>query len=314
MSEPATTQRSAERADKSATELDLWTDRYLGHLRVERGLRPNTIESYARDLRRFSDYAIEEGCSNPADVEMATVAGFLVSLAKDKLSPRSQARMLSAVRGYFRFLLAEREVKSDPTELLDAPKKFKRLPKVLTENEVQRLMSAPDVSTDRGLRDHAMILLLYSSGLRVSELTELQMSHINVEAGFVRVTGKGDKTRVVPIASVALEAVRAWVRQARPRFARPGDGHVFLSNRKNAITRQGVWKLLAKYARVAGISKTVSPHTLRHSFATHLLRGGADLRSVQSMLGHKDISTTEVYTHVASDHLRAVHARYHPKG
>ncbi len=288
-------------------------ERYVGHLRVERGLQPNTIESYARDLSRFINFAVDKGCAEPACIEMGIVAEFLVSLSRARLSPRSQARMLSSLRGFFKFLMDEKEIRVDPSELLDAPKKISRLPKVLSEGEVERLLGAPDTSTDRGLRDHAMIVLLYSSGLRVSELVNLQMSNINVESGFVRVTGKGDKTRVVPIASVALDALREWAQSARPKFARPGEGHVFLNNRRRPLTRQGVWKLLGRYARIAGISKTVSPHTLRHSFATHLLRGGADLRSVQSMLGHKDISTTEVYTHVATDHLRSVHTRYHPR-
>lgn len=293
---------------------ELLLDGYLDHLRVERGLASRSVESYAGDLVRFAVYA-RQASRSFAEIDGDDVSGWLASLSKSGLTARSQARKLSALRGFYRFLLSERHVQVDPTALVTSPKVAMRLPQVLTLEEVERLLAAPDRALPRGIRDFAMIQILYASGLRVSELVGLRLSEIDVDQSFVSVLGKGSRRRLVPFGEVAGASVAAYLREVRPRWAdRACSPHLFLTERGTCMTRQGFWKLLGHYARAAGIDKPISPHQIRHSFATHLLERGADLRSVQTMLGHADISTTQLYTHVTSEHLKASHLRFHPRG
>lgn len=293
---------------------DLLLDGYLNHLRVERGLAARSVEAYAGDLLRFAVY-VRQAAKTYAAVDQADVAGWLVSLAQEGISARAQARKLSALRGFFKHLLAEKAVTADPTALVSGPKLPRKLPHVLTFGEVEQLLGAPDQTTPRGKRDYAMMQLLYASGLRVSELVGLRLDEVDLDQSFVSVLGKGEKRRLVPFGEVARDAMQAWLKDVRGKWVTKSQSpHLFVTERGKAMTRQGFWKLLGRYARAAGIEKPISPHKLRHSFATHLLERGADLRAVQTMLGHADISTTQVYTHVTAEHLKAAHARFHPRG
>ncbi|MCA9605585.1 MAG: site-specific tyrosine recombinase XerD [Myxococcales bacterium] len=291
---------------------DHLVDAYVAHLKVERGLGKLTVEAYATDLARLLAY-LEEESLELAEVDAAALSGWLVSLSVADLSARSQARHLSAVRGLFAWLLEEREITRDPTALIDRPKLLKKLPSVLSRDEVARLLSAPDRKKGRGRRDAAMLHTMYAAGLRVTELCTLGLGDANLESGFVQVLGKGDKRRIVPLGAPARKRIERYL-EDRESWARPGEPALFVTSRGGPMTRQGFWKNIKRYARDAGIAKNVTPHELRHSFATHLLLGGADLRAVQAMLGHTDISTTEVYTHVTGDHLAAMHQRFHPRG
>jgi integrase/recombinase XerD len=295
------------------SDVDLALDAYFTTLKVERGLGLATVEAYARDLTRFARYLAERGRAL-AEVDADDVADFLASLAAAGLGPRSQARHLSSLRGFFRHCLEERHVRRDPCALVGSPRPVRRLPAVLTRDEVVQLLEAPDPTTPRGLRDRAMLHLMYASGLRVSELVGLVLGDLDLETGFVQAFGKGRKRRLVPIGAVARDRVREYLARVRGAWADAGQAAVFVTERGGPLTRQGFWKLVRRYARAAGIAKKLSPHTLRHSFATHLLDGGADLRVLQTMLGHADITTTQLYTHLTVDHLRAMHARFHPRG
>ena len=288
-----------------------WIDTYLDHLRVERALASNTLEAYARDLNRLAAHAGD--AVDPRSIGPGVVAELLADNVRTGFGARSSARQLSALRGFFRFLVRERVIESDPTSLVDRPRLGRRLPKVLSFEEIERLLACPDTTSDRGARDVAMIQLMYASGLRVSELCGLRVGDLDTKTGVVSVLGKGGKRRLVPVGEVALTHLETYLRDVRPRRARPNESILFVSPRGGALTRQGFWKLLKRYAVGAGIMTPLSPHKLRHSFATHLLRGGADLRAVQAMLGHADLGTTEIYTHVAQDHVRAAHARAHPR-
>lgn len=296
-------------------DLHAWVDAYLDHLRIERALSSNTVEAYARDLGKLLVVAQDRGLEAPKELDLALVDEYLVTLGKQGLGARSAARHLSAVRGLCKFLVRERAIEADPSALADRPRLRRPLPVWLSFEEVERLLGAPDPSTSRGLRDRAMMQLMYAAGLRVSELVKLPLSCLDLRRGLVSVTGKGGKQRLVPIGEVAMGAVEAYLRDARPAVASsPKETVLFVSPRGGPLTRQGYWKLLVRYARGVGIMKKISPHKLRHSFATHLLQNGADLRAVQAMLGHADIATTEIYTHVASDHVRKVHKASHPRG
>lgn len=293
---------------------DQLLDGYLGHLRVERGLAARSVEAYSADLVRFAVYLRTVAQKTFNTVDQGDVSSWLVSLSREGLSARAQARKLSALRGFFRFLLTEKHVTVDPTKLVSGPKLPRKLPQVLSLDEVSRLLEAPDVSTPRGIRDAAMLQVLYASGLRVSELVTLRVSEIDLDRCVLSPLGKGSKRRLVPFGEAARQALSDYLSTVRPRWAVRSPAELFLTNRGKPMTRQGFWKLLGRYALTAGISRTISPHKLRHSFATHLLQNGADLRAVQTMLGHADISTTQVYTHVTIDHLREAHARFHPRG
>ncbi len=288
-------------------------DDYIQHLRVERGLSQHTVDGYARDLARFGD-RLEDKNIALAKIDEGTVAGYLVSLSQKGLSARTQARALSAMRGFFRFLVQEGWHSRDPTELLEGPRLLRRLPDVLNRDEVLRLLQTPSGDKPNRVRDRAMLHTMYAAGLRVTELVDLDLGDVNLAEGFVSALGKGNKRRIVPIGEHARVAMAQYLSEVRPKWARPASRACFVTARGKAMTRQGFWRIVKKYARAAGISKDISPHKLRHSFATHLLAGGADLRSVQTMLGHADISTTQIYTHVTGDHLRKMHERYHPRG
>jgi integrase/recombinase XerD len=294
---------------------DLLLDGYLTHLRVERGLAPRSVEAYAGDLVRFTVFLRQDRGRDLSTADAGEVSAWLVALSHEGISARAQARKLSAVRGFYKHLLAERLVPADPTALIPGPRLPRKLPHVLSLAEVERLLAAPTDATARGRRDRAMLQLLYASGLRVSELVGMRLADLDLDQGLVSALGKGDKRRLVPFGEVAREALGGYVRDVRPRWAgKRMSPQLFLTERGAGMTRQGFWKLLGRYARGAGITWAISPHKLRHSFATHLLARGADLRAVQSMLGHADIATTQVYTHVTAEHLRASHARHHPRG
>ncbi|MFO0652541.1 MAG: site-specific tyrosine recombinase XerD [Polyangiales bacterium] len=294
---------------------DVLLDGYLAHLRVERGLAQRSVEAYAGDLLRFAVFVRQDLTKPFASIDAGDVAAWLVSLSRAGISARAQARKLSALRGFYKFLLAERHVTADPTALVTGPRLPRKLPQVLTFPEVELLLAAPDATTPRGCRDVSMLQLLYASGLRVSELVGLKLTDIDLDQCVVSALGKGDKRRMVPFGEVARDALVRYLRDVRQRWAVRGESvHLFLTERGSGMTRQGFWKLLGRYARSAGITKPISPHKLRHSFATHLLERGADLRAVQTMLGHADIATTQVYTHVTAEHLRQSHARFHPRG
>ncbi|MEI9939871.1 MAG: site-specific tyrosine recombinase [Pseudomonadota bacterium] len=300
--------------------LDGLVEAYLNHLRVERALSPRTLEAYGRDLNKLLAFAEESGISRADAVDLGTVSGWLGRLAHDGLGARSAARHLSAVRGLMKFLLREGVLSADPTELSARPRFGRRLPRTLSESEVLRLLAAPDVSTLRGLRDRAMLSVTYAAGLRVSELVGLTAGDLDLNRGIVSAFGKGGKRRLVPLGNITLDHVQAYLNaraelgaRAAARVRKAGPDVLFPSPRGGALTRQGFWKIVGRYARGIGLRGRVYPHQLRHSFATHLLTGGADLRSVQTMLGHASVTTTEIYTHVSGDHVRNAHRRSHPR-
>jgi integrase/recombinase XerD len=294
--------------------LDQAIDLYLDHLKVERGLGRNTVLAYGGDLAKFRRWCAAAGVDAADEVEKRHLLGYLVTLAESRLAARSQARNLIALRGCFRYLRGEGRIARDPTAEVELPRLGRRLPDVLTLDEVERLLGAPDATTTRGARDAAMIELLYATGLRVSELVALKLSDANLERGYLSTVGKGRKQRLVPVGDQARQRVAVYLARARPRLAKRRDlGALFITHHGRPMTRQGFWKLLACYARAAGIAKPLSPHQLRHSFATHLLERGAELRAVQAMLGHADIGTTQIYTHLSRRHLREVFRRHHPR-
>jgi integrase/recombinase XerD len=294
------------------SERDLMVDAYLTHLKVERGLARATVSAYAEDLAGLVSF-LESEQLELGEVDPPSLSAWLLDLSRRQLSARSQARHLSAARGLFEWLLGEKTIPRDPTELIDAPRLMRKLPSVLTREEVARLLSMPDRAQRRGRRDAAMLHTMYAAGLRVSELVTLALGDANLESGFVQVLGKGDKRRLVPLGAPAKKRIEAWLAD-RGAWARPTEPALFVTHRGGRMTRQGFWKIVKRYGAAAGIMKPLSPHKLRHSFATHLLLGGADLRAVQTMLGHADIATTQVYTHVTGEHLGRMHERYHPRG
>ncbi|RJR28999.1 MAG: site-specific tyrosine recombinase XerD [Desulfobacteraceae bacterium] len=291
---------------------DAYADQFLNHLRVERGLSGNTIQAYSQDLERFFAF-LEKESLTPLEVTREHLSTYLETL-DPILSKRSAARNLSALKQFFRFLVATGTLESSPARLVDSPKIPLRLPSILTPSEVELLLAQPDPSRLLGNRDRAMLELLYATGLRVSELVRLKIQNINLEAGFVRTMGKGSKERMVPMGAKAIDALKEYLLDWRPALLkRKTSSFVFLNLRSAPMTRQGFWKIIRQYGKQAGILKRISPHLLRHSFASHLLEFGADLRAVQVMLGHADISTTQIYTHVTRERLKEVHAKCHPR-
>jgi len=289
--------------------LELWLEGLL----VVRGLSRRTVEAYRGDLVRLGEW-LEREHSTPLEAAQGRqLAEHLRWLHRREVSPRSAARALAAWRGYFSWLVEERERGDDPTAHLSAPRKLQRLPKVLDELEVERLLAAPDTAAPRGVRDRAMLELLYATGLRVSELVELRLPQLALAGGYLIAFGKGAKERVVPVGEVAERWLERWLGEVRPSWAKGRHDAVFVNRRGQPMTRQGFWKILKAYGRAAGIERALSPHVVRHSFATHLLEHGADLRAVQTLLGHADISTTEIYTHVHRERLRGVYDRFHPR-
>ncbi len=288
---------------------------YLTHLKVERGLSPNTLENYGRDLFKLRDYCMKsEKIDSVENVREGNIVEFVMSLAKNHLSVRTQARNLVAIRNLFKYLLKERLLEKDPSALVTPPKIGRRLPETLTLNEVEALLNTPDKSTTLGLRDGAMIETLYATGLRVSELVSLRTHDVDLQLGALKAFGKGKKQRFIPIGRAACEILEQYLKLSRPTILkdRVSDG-LFVTGRGKTMTRQGFWKILKKYTLKAGINKNISPHKLRHSFATHLLERGADLRAVQEMLGHADVSTTEIYTHITQARLRQMYSSHHPR-
>lgn len=289
-------------------------DAYLTHLGVERRLANHTLESYSRDLLRLGEFAA--GLETPLQrLDRRDLENFVAGLMNEGLSPRSVARMVAAVRGFYRFLVLTQHVSTNPADDLEAPRAWPALPNLLGIEEVELLIRQPDVLTPRGLRDRALIEVLYATGLRVSELIHLRASDLNLESGYLSCTGKGNKQRIVPIGDQASTWLMKYIREARPALLSKGQSAWLFVNAKGggSLTRVGFWKILKGYGRTAGLSSTLSPHVLRHSFATHLLEHGADLRSIQMMLGHADLSTTQIYTHVLEARLRSVYDRFHPR-
>jgi integrase/recombinase XerD len=289
--------------------------RFTDYIALEQGLSPRTQEAYQRDLLRFAEYAESKGVGGPPDITAKLLREYVYHLKDLGLSPSSIRRNVSAVRGYFRFLTGDGIVVRDPSERLETPQKWRTLPEVLSVEEVQRLLASPTLDDSLVFRDRALLELAYGAGLRVSEWITLGVRDLMLEDGLVRVFGKGSKERLVPIGRSAIGAVAVYLRELRPRLEKgEGKGVLFLNARGKPLTRMGAWKILRGHVDRAGIAKHVSPHTLRHSFATHLLEGGADLRAVQEMLGHVDIATTQIYTHVDREYLRQVHRSFHPRG
>jgi integrase/recombinase XerD len=289
--------------------------RFTDYIALEQELSPRTQEAYQRDLGRFAEYADSKGVTAPVDITAKLLREYVYHLKDLGLSPSSIRRNVSAVRGYFRFLTGDGIVVRDPSERLETPQKWRTLPEVLSVEEVQRLLASPTLDDSLVFRDRALLELAYGAGLRVSEWITLGVRDLMLEDGLVRVFGKGSKERLVPIGRSAIGAVAVYLRELRPRLEKgEGKGVLFLNARGKPLTRMGAWKILRVHVDRAGISKHVSPHTLRHSFATHLLEGGADLRAVQEMLGHVDIATTQIYTHVDREYLRQVHRSFHPRG
>lgn len=295
--------------------VDAAIDAYLSYVRVEKGLADNTIDAYGRDLLALAASLTKQGVEQAGDVRVTHVLGHLVELSKGGSGVRTQARHLVAIRQLFRFLVKEKVIATDPVADIEMPKPGRKLPEFLDIDEVERLLATPDATTPRGCRDRAMIEVLYATGLRVTELVTLPSDGLDVERGFVLVRGKGNKERVVPLGQHALAAIEQYVREARPTFlgAQGSSSSLFLRSGGEPMTRQGFWKLLKGYASAAGIKKPLSPHKLRHSFATHLVERGADLRAVQAMLGHAELSTTEIYTHVNRERLRQIYGAHHPR-
>ena len=295
--------------------MDLFTavDLYMGHVVAEKGLARNTSDAYGRDMRAFIEAMEKRGCSTVAVISRDDVVGYLDSLVRRGLAPASRARAMSAVRGFFKFLLRENEIAKNPLREVRSGRRSRKVPRQLGQGDVERLITSVDGDDSISLRDRAMLELLYACGLRVSELVGLETRQVHVREGHLRVLGKGSKERAVPIGRRALAAIRTYLEHARPALdPTRKSAALFVGRGGRALTRQGFWKRLREHAVVAGLNG-VSPHVLRHSFATHLLEGGADLRSLQMMLGHADLSTTQIYTHVATKHLREVHSEHHPR-
>jgi integrase/recombinase XerD len=294
--------------------IDYHIQRFLDHVAIDRGLAVKTLEAYGRDLSQFAEYLADRDIADPNAIDEACLIGFLQRLTKDKLASASIARKMTAVRCFVKYLISQGEVRKSPLEAIPASRPPKRLPKTLGINDIARLLAAPDTSDDLGLRDRAMLETLYATGVRVSELISLKTDDVNLKMGFVRCIGKGGKERVVPIGEIAARFIQAYIDRARGRLAKGERSQfLFLSNQGRPMSRVRFWTIVKKHARAAGIRKPITPHTLRHSFATHLLERGADLRSIQEMLGHASIATTEVYTHVTRDHLREVYREAHPR-
>lgn len=289
-------------------------DRYVSELRIEGGLARNTLESYRRDLCKFYAYLTCHGFPEPVSATRPVVIGFLAEMAQQRLAPATTTRRLSALRGFYRFLLRERLIEKNPLLNIEAPRRWLRIPRTLSQQEVEQLLDSLGGNKPEDRRDAAMIELLYATGLRVSELIELELAQVNLAVGYVLAQGKGSKQRVVPMGEIARRKATAYLELARPVFLKQRtSASLFVSRLGGKLTRQGFWKILRKRALRAGIARPISPHMLRHSFATHLLAHGADLRAVQLMLGHVRISTTQIYTHVERERLKQLHDRFFPR-
>jgi len=310
-----TVHRPAEQ-QSPATPLDHQIRNYLDFLRLEKNLSANTLKSYAFDFAAYRTFLLTAGISTATSVSEDHISKFLATLHQKDLSPRSMARTLSTIRGFHKFLLGEEEALDDPTQIVDYPKQGKKLPDVLSIFEIDEILKQPEPSTKLGIRDRAMLETLYATGIRVSELVNLKQTDLMIEDGLILVYGKGSKERLVPIGKSAKHWIEEYQKQTRVHLSKAGKSRdvLFLNVRGTKLTRDMVRKIVEKYSRAAGLTKSVHPHTFRHSFATHLLEGGADLRAVQEMLGHADISTTQIYTHIDREYLKEVHRSFHPRG
>ena len=289
-------------------------DTFLNYLSVERGLASNTIIAYREDLNNYLGFIEKSHIEALSKISKDNITNFMLSQRDSGIAPNSVARRLAAIRMFHRFLARERILKTDPSTLIDSPKLWKRIPDTLSVNEVEALIAQPNVHETQGVRDRAILETLYATGMRVSEAVNLKKDNVNLDIGFLRCIGKGNKERIVPLGKKAIASINRYLQVSRPKFLKDKTSEfMFLSRSGKKISRQSFWKLIKKYAKLARIKKPIKPHTLRHSFATHLLEGGADLRSVQEMLGHSDISTTQIYTHINKDRLKSVHKQFHPR-
>ncbi len=295
------------------TKSEKFIQEFADYIRVERGLAVNTIKSYSRDLVDFARFAEDGRLDSVLEATRLDIVEYLGHLRQRGLSSSTVDRKTDSIRSFYRFMTAERYITNDPTRLIESSRSWSKLPSVLSIEEVQSLLDQPDTSKPLGLRNKMILEVMYATGLRVSEIVGLRITDLNPEVGYVRCLGKGNKERVVPIGSEALAAVKEYVDFGRP-LLHPKDDYLLVNYRGEKITRDGVLRIIRKIAKSAGIMKNISPHTLRHCFATHLLEGGADLRSLQEMLGHADIATTQIYTHVNSKRLREIHQKFHPRG
>jgi integrase/recombinase XerD len=287
---------------------------FIYYLAVEKGLAKNTLESYERDLKGFLSYLQKEAVGGVEEIKRSHILGYMAHLRSKGLAASTVSRSLASIRSFFHFLLKERYVQENPANDMESPKQEKKLPKVISMSEIDFLLKQPDETKTSGIRDKAMLELLYATGIRVTELIDLCINDVNTESGYIRCLGKGSKERIVPIGTLAIQKVKDYIGKGRPKMVKElNEQALFVNQHGHRLTRQGFWKILKKYARQAGINKEITPHTLRHSFATHLLENGADLRSVQEMLGHADISTTQIYTQVSKRKLRDVYERSHPR-
>ena len=291
-----------------------YVSEFINYLAVERGLAQNTLESYGRDLRQFQSYLQTSQMDFLKDSSRSTILTYLNSLHNKGRAVSTISRNLAAIKSFYQYLVREKYLEKDPAANLESPKLEKKLPKILTVQEVEELLKQPDTILPAGLGDKAMLELLYATGIRVSELISLNISDINLDMGYIKCFGKGSKERIVPLGSIAAKCVQDYVGRGRNKLVRTyEESALFVNHHGNRLTRQGFWKIIKKYAHEARILKEITPHTLRHSFATHLLENGADLRSVQEMLGHADISTTQIYTHVTKNRLKEVYDKAHPR-
>lgn len=296
--------------------MEIFLKEYLTHLKLEKNLSVNTISSYRNDLTAFLSFLKDKNIIDPSEVNPEHISSFFKLLNELGLSGTSSARYFSSLKGFFLFLIKNKYILKNPIEKISAPKLSKKLPSVLDISEVEKILSQPDISDKFGLRDKAMLELFYACGTRVSELINLKISDLFFSDEIIRVFGKGSKERLIPIGSSAIKWINDYLKLSRPLLMKKSksENYLFLNSRSSKLSRMGVWKIIDRYVKEAGIEKEVHPHTFRHSFATHLLEGGADLRAVQEMLGHADISTTQIYTHIDRDYIKQVHKQYHPRG
>lgn len=289
-------------------------DSFLSYLAVEKGLSENTLESYGRDVGKFLEFLNSKGISKVSSVKYQDISDYLANSKEKGFNPATIVRSIVSIKQFFKYLIIEKLITEDPAAQIKTPKMKKAIPGVISLDDVESLLKAPDESTPEGLRDSAMLEVLYASGIRVSELIGLKLNDVNFDHGYVIVYGKGSKERLVPVGEKARTKLTEYLLDGRPAILKSRDSKaLFVTRRGGGMTRQGFWKLIKNYSLKAGISKKISPHTLRHSFATHLLERGADLRTIQVMLGHSDISTTQIYTHVESERLKEIHKKYHPR-
>ena len=287
---------------------------FMDYLSVERGLSKNTLESYSRDLNKYTEYLKKRGISNLDRVKRPDIQDFMMGLKGNKLNASSIARNLVAIKVFHRYLTSQRLLKEDVTSVIETPKLWKTLPDVLDEKEVEAILESPNTRLKQGLRDKAALELMYATGMRVSELVNLKLTDLHMDMGFVRCMGKGQKERIIPVGSKAKEAIQKYLEKARPKFLKKSEsGALFLTRLGKQMSRQTFWMVIKHYVKDTRIKKRVTPHTLRHSFATHLLQNGADLRIVQELLGHVNISTTQIYTHINKERLKQIHQKFHPR-